>query len=135
MKAIAQALTFKDIAVIRGALLDDIARTDLPIDTEPMKEALKKVDRVIDDMRYQQCNNTYFLIIPVVLEEIIKEQQHMELDRFDLKIIQRALALLMQVSNPIDEETLQNTESAIEDILTEYPNASVFEVKPNMLEE
>lgn len=59
----------------------------------------------------------------------------MELDRFDLKIIQQALALLMQVSNPIDEEILQNTESAIADILTEYPNASVFEVKPNMLEE
>lgn len=74
MKAIAQALTFKDIAVIRGALLDDIARTDLPTDTEPMKEALKKVDRVIDDMRYQQRNNTYFLVIPVGLEEINKEQ-------------------------------------------------------------
>lgn len=74
MKTIAQALTFKDIAVIRGALLDDMARTDLPIDTEPMKEALKKVDRVIDDMRYQQRNNAYFLIIPVELEEIIKEQ-------------------------------------------------------------
>ena len=74
MKAIAQALTFKDIAVIRGALLDDIARTDLPIDTEPMKEALKKVDRVIDDMRYQQCNNTYFLVTPVELEEITEEQ-------------------------------------------------------------
>ena len=74
MKAIAQALTFKDIAVIRGALLDDIARTDLPTDTEPMKEALKKVDRAIDDMRYQQCNNTYFLIIPVAIEEIKKEQ-------------------------------------------------------------
>lgn len=59
----------------------------------------------------------------------------MELDRFDLKIIQRALALLMQVSDLIDEEILQNTESAIEDILTEYPNASVFEVKPDMLEE
>lgn len=59
----------------------------------------------------------------------------MELDRFDLKIIQRALALLMQVSNPIGEEILQNTESAIEDILTEYPNASVFEVKPDKLEE
>ena len=59
----------------------------------------------------------------------------MELDRFDLKIIQRELALLMQVSNPIDEEILQNTESAIEDILTEYPNASVFEVKPDKLEE
>lgn len=74
MKTIAQALTFKDIAVIRGALLDDMARTDLPIDTEPMKEALKKVDRVIDDMRYQQRNNAYFLIIPVELEGIIKEQ-------------------------------------------------------------
>ena len=68
-----QALTFKDIAVIRGALLDDIARTDLPTDTEPMKEALKKVDRVIGDMRYQQCNNAYFLIIPVELEEITEE--------------------------------------------------------------
>ena len=74
MKAIAQALTFKDIAVIRGALLDDMARTDLPIDTEPMKEALKKVDRVIDDMRYQQRNNTYFLVTPVELEEITEEQ-------------------------------------------------------------
>ena len=73
MKAVAQVLTFKDIAVIRGALLDDIARTDLPTDTEPMKEALKKVDRVIGDMRYQQCNNTYFLIIPVELEEITEE--------------------------------------------------------------
>ena len=73
MKAVAQVITFKELAVIRGALLDDMARTDLPIDTEPMKEALKKVDRVIDDMRYQQRNNTYFLIIPVGLEEIIKE--------------------------------------------------------------
>lgn len=59
----------------------------------------------------------------------------MELDRFDLKIIQQALALLMQVNNPIDEEILQNTESAIEDILTEYPNAIVFEVKPDKLKE
>lgn len=74
MKAVAQAFTFGELDAVRGALLDDMARTDLPIDTEPMKEALKKVDRVIDDMRYQQCNNTYFLIIPVVLEEIIKEQ-------------------------------------------------------------
>lgn len=59
----------------------------------------------------------------------------MELGRFDLKIIQQALTLLMQVSNPIDEEILQNTESAIEDILTEYPDTTIFEVKPNMLEE
>ena len=74
MKAIAQVITFKELDAIRGALLDDIARTDLPIDTESMKEALKKVDRVIDDMRYQQRNNTYFLIIPVELEEITEEQ-------------------------------------------------------------
>lgn len=59
----------------------------------------------------------------------------MELDRFDLKIIQQVLALLMQVSNPIDEEILQNTESAIEDILTEYPDSNVFLVQPNKLEE
>ena len=74
MKAVAQAFTFKELDAIRGALLDDVARTDLPIDTEPMKEALKKVDRVIDDMRYQQRNNTYFLVIPVELEEITEEQ-------------------------------------------------------------
>ena len=48
MKTIAQALTFNDIAVISGALLDDIARTDLPIDTEPMKEALRKIDDILD---------------------------------------------------------------------------------------
>lgn len=71
---VAQAFTFEELDAIRGALLDDIARTDLPTDTEPMKEALKKVDRVIDDMRYQQRNNTYFLVIPVGLEEINKEQ-------------------------------------------------------------
>lgn len=59
----------------------------------------------------------------------------MELSRFDLKIIQQALTLLMQVNNPIDEEILQNTESAIDDILTEYPDSNVFLVQPNMLEE
>lgn len=59
----------------------------------------------------------------------------MKLDRFDLNIIQQALELLMQVNNPIDEEILQSTESAVADILTEYPNASGFEVKPNKLEE
>lgn len=74
MKAVAQALTFRELDAIRGALLDDMARTDLPIDTEPMKEALKKIDRVTDDMRCQISNNTYFLVIPVELEEINKEQ-------------------------------------------------------------
>ncbi len=42
--------------------------------TESMETALKKVDRVMDDMRYQQCNNTYFLVTPVELEEITEEQ-------------------------------------------------------------
>lgn len=69
-----QAFTFMEMDAIRGALLDDIARTDLPIDTEPMKEALKKVDRAIDDTRYQQSKNLYFLIVPVAVEEITEEQ-------------------------------------------------------------
>lgn len=61
----------------------------------------------------------------------------MELDRFDLKIIQRALALLLQVERDgvFSKEILQSTESAVADILTEYPNASVFEVTPDKLEE
>ncbi|WP_311436472.1 hypothetical protein [Fannyhessea vaginae] len=48
MKAVAQVITFKELDAIRGALLDDIARTDLPIDTEPMKEALRKIDGILD---------------------------------------------------------------------------------------
>lgn len=74
MKAVAQAFTFKELDAIRGALLDDMARTDLPIDTEPMKEALKKVDRVIDDTWHRQSKNLYFLIVPVAIEEITEEQ-------------------------------------------------------------
>ena len=74
MKTIAQALTFRELDAIRGALLDDIARTDLPIDTEPMKEALKKVDRAIDDTWHRQSKNLYFLIVPVAVEEITEEQ-------------------------------------------------------------
>ena len=75
MKAIAQALTYKEIRAIRRALSFTLQHKEsLPLTTESMETAFEKVDRVIDDMRYQQCNNTYFLIIPVVLEEIIKEQ-------------------------------------------------------------
>lgn len=61
----------------------------------------------------------------------------MELSRFDLTIIKRALKLLLQVERDgvFSKEILQNTESAIEDILTEYPNASVFLVQPDELEE
>lgn len=61
----------------------------------------------------------------------------MELSRFDLTIIKRALNLLLQVERDgvFSKEILQSTESAVADILTEYPNASVFEVAPNKLEE
>lgn len=69
-----QAFTFMEMDAIRGALLDDIARTDLPIDTKAMKEALKKVDRAIDDTWHRQSKNLYFLIVPVAIEEITEEQ-------------------------------------------------------------
>lgn len=60
----------------------------------------------------------------------------MELTRFDLAIIKRALKLLIQVENGVfSKEILISTTSAVADILTEYPNASVFEVKPDKLEE
>lgn len=70
---IAQAFTFKDIAVIRGALLDDIARTDLPIDTEPMKEALKKIDRAIDGTHYQQKPCNAYVLVPLYIRSDNKE--------------------------------------------------------------
>lgn len=60
----------------------------------------------------------------------------MELSRFDLATAVLALRVMIQAHHcTIDEEILQNTERAIADILTEYPNATVFEVKPNKLEE
>ncbi len=60
----------------------------------------------------------------------------MRLDRSDLIIIAQALNCLIQAeSNPIGKLLFQGVKSAVADILTEYPNASVFEVKPNMLEE
>lgn len=60
----------------------------------------------------------------------------MELSRFDLAIIKRALSLLVQIARDTpDEKIIQSTENAVADILTEYPNASVFSVKPDKLEE
>lgn len=60
----------------------------------------------------------------------------MELTRFDLTTAVLALRVMIQTHHcTIDEKVLQSTESAVADILTEYPNASAFEVKPNMLEE
>lgn len=60
----------------------------------------------------------------------------MELSRFDLTTAVLALRVMIQAHHcTIDEKVLQSTERAVADILTEYPNASVFEVKPDMLEE
>lgn len=74
MKAIAQAFTFRELDAIRSALSIILQHKEqLPLATKSMETALKKVDRVIDDMRCQLSNNTYFLIIPVELEEITEE--------------------------------------------------------------
>lgn len=60
----------------------------------------------------------------------------MELARFDLAIIKRALSLLVQIGRDTpDEKIIQSTESAVVDILTGYPNADCFLVQPNKLEE
>lgn len=75
MKSIAQALTFRELDAIRSTLVIILQHKEqIPLETETMIAAFKKVDRAIDDMRYQQCDNTYFLIIPVGLEEITEEQ-------------------------------------------------------------
>lgn len=60
----------------------------------------------------------------------------MELSRFDLTIIKRALSLLVQIARDTpDEKIIQSTENAVTDILTEYPNTNVFLVQPDELEE
>ena len=70
----AQVFTFRELDAIRSALSVTLQHKEqLPLEPEPIEAAFEKVDRVIDDMRYQQCNNTYFLIIPVELEEITEE--------------------------------------------------------------
>lgn len=74
MKAIAQALTFRELDAIRSAL--GIAwqyKDQLPLETKPTGKALEKVGHMIDDMRHQQSKNLYFFVIPVELEELTKE--------------------------------------------------------------
>lgn len=58
------------------------------------------------------------------------------LSRFDLAIIKRALKLLIQVDHGsvFSKEILQSTKNAVEDILTEYPNTTVFVIQPDKLE-
>lgn len=62
----------------------------------------------------------------------------MELNRFDLIVLKNTLRYVIKTEGDkglFKKKILQSTESAVVDILTEYPNASVFEVKPDMLEE
>lgn len=62
----------------------------------------------------------------------------MELNRFDLIVLKNTLRYVIQTEGDkglFKKKILQSTESAVVDILTEYPNASGFEVKPDMLEE
>lgn len=74
MKAVAQALTFRELDAIRIALSSILQDEEqLLIATELMETAFEKIDRVTDDMRCQLSNNTYFLVIPVELEENNKE--------------------------------------------------------------
>lgn len=75
MKAVAQALTFKEIRAIWNALSIILQHKEpFLLADESMETAFDKVDRVMDDMRYQQSKNLYFLIIPVGLEQITEEQ-------------------------------------------------------------
>lgn len=62
----------------------------------------------------------------------------MELDRFDLIVLKNTLKHVIQTGEGVDlfnKEIYQSTESAIEDILSEYPNADCFLVQPDKLEE
>lgn len=62
----------------------------------------------------------------------------MELNRFDLIVLKNTLRYVIKTEGDkglFKKKILQSTESAVADILTEYPNASVFEVKPDKLEE
>lgn len=60
----------------------------------------------------------------------------MELSSFDLEIIKHALVFLKQREPDVEsKEYIESTIKTVTDIMREYPNASVFEVKPNKLEE
>lgn len=62
----------------------------------------------------------------------------MELSRFDLIVIRDALMSVIQAEGNVNvsrKSAYQSTRTAVIDILTEYPNATVFEVKSDMLEE
>lgn len=56
-----QTFTFKELDAIRSALLV-AAKADLPIDTEPMKETLLKIDDVMDKYCRSQQHNVFALL-------------------------------------------------------------------------
>lgn len=62
----------------------------------------------------------------------------MELDRFDLIVIRDALMSVIQAEGNVNvsrKSAYQSTRIAVIDILTEYPDTTIFEVTPNKLEE
>lgn len=62
----------------------------------------------------------------------------MELSRFDLIVIRDALMSVIQAEGNVNvsrKSAYQSTRIAVIDILTEYPDTTIFEVKPNKLEE
>lgn len=62
----------------------------------------------------------------------------MELNRFDLIVLKNTLRYVIQTEGDkglFKKKILQSTESAVVDILTGYPDTTIFEVKPNTLEE
>lgn len=70
-----QTFTFKELDAIRSALSITLQHKEsLPLEPEPMETAFEKVDRAIDDTRYQPSKNLYFLIVPVAIEEIKEER-------------------------------------------------------------
>lgn len=74
MKAIAQALTSRELVAIRTALGVTLHYKDqLPIAIKSTEEAFEKVGCIIAEERHQRRKNVRFLITPVELEELTKE--------------------------------------------------------------
>ncbi len=74
MKAIAQALTSRELVAIRTALGVTLHYKDqIPIAIKSTEEAFEKVGCIIAEERHQRRKNVRFLIIPVELEELTKE--------------------------------------------------------------
>lgn len=62
----------------------------------------------------------------------------MELNRFDLIVLKNTLRYVIQTEGDkglFKKKILQSTESAVTDILVEYPDTTIFEVTPVKLEE